>query len=69
VLNPDAHLLAGKAAAAGVDLDFHEAAGQVHVYPLLPTTIGGDARATIVNALRLGVTAALSVGETPPAPR
>lgn len=52
VLNPDAHLLVDKAAAAGVDLDFHEVTGQVHVYPLLPTRIGRDARASIVQALR-----------------
>jgi acetyl esterase/lipase len=55
VLNPDAHLLVGKAADAGVDLTFHEGAGQVHVYPLLPTAVGRDARASIVQALRAGV--------------
>lgn len=54
VLNPDAHLLAEKARTAGVDLVFHEALGQVHVYPLLPTTIGSAARAAIVQALRSG---------------
>lgn len=51
VLNPDAHLLVARAAAAGVDLDFHEQAGQVHVYPLLPTMVGRDARAEVVRAL------------------
>ena len=55
VLNPDAHLLVAKAAAAGVDLDFHEHDGQVHVYPLLPTTVGSDARAAIVQKLRRAV--------------
>ncbi|TFD85754.1 alpha/beta hydrolase [Cryobacterium lactosi] len=55
VLNPDAHLLVDKAAAAGVELDFHEAIGQVHVYPLLPTTIGSEARAAIVHTLRRAV--------------
>ena len=59
VLNPDAHLLVGKAADAGVDLAFHEGAGQVHVYPLLPTAVGRDARATAVRALRDGVAAPL----------
>jgi acetyl esterase/lipase len=59
VLNPDAHLLVDKAAAAGVDLEFHEGHGQVHVYPLLPTAIGRDARATIVQTLRQGVAAPL----------
>jgi len=52
VLNPDAHLLADKAAAAGVDLEFHEGEGQVHVFPLLPTREGRDARAEIVRSLR-----------------
>jgi len=55
VLNPDAHLLVAKAAAAGVHLEFHEGAGQVHVYPLLPTAIGRAARATIVRTLRSGL--------------
>jgi len=54
VLNPDAHLLAIKAADAGVHLDFHEGTGQVHVYPLLPTAVGRAARASIVKALRAG---------------
>lgn len=48
VLNPDAHVLVERAAAAGVDVTLHERAGQVHVYPLLPTSIGRDARAEIV---------------------
>jgi acetyl esterase/lipase len=52
VLNPDAHLLVEKAAEAGVDLEFHEGDGQVHVYPLLPTAVGRAARATIVQRLR-----------------
>lgn len=52
VLNPDAHLLADKAAAAGVDLEFHEGEGQVHVYPLLPTREGRTARAEIVRSIR-----------------
>lgn len=55
VLNPDAHLLVGKAADAGVRLDFHEGTGQVHVYPLLPTAVGRAARASIVQTLRAGV--------------
>ncbi|WEO78285.1 alpha/beta hydrolase [Cryobacterium sp. SO2] len=59
VLNPDAHLLVDKAAAAGVDLEFHEGTGQVHVYPLLPTVVGQDARARIVQSLSQGVAAPL----------
>jgi acetyl esterase/lipase len=57
VLNPDAHLLADKAAAAGVDLDFYEGTGQLHVYPLLPTAFGRAARARIVQSLRQGISA------------
>lgn len=52
VLNPDAHLLAEKAAAAGVTFDLHEADGEVHVYPLVPTAAGRDARATIVRVIQ-----------------
>ncbi|KJC63032.1 Acetyl esterase/lipase [Agreia bicolorata] len=52
VLNPDARLLVEKAAAAGVELDYHEGAGQVHVFPLLPTAVGRDARAIIVARIR-----------------
>lgn len=52
ILNPDAHLLADKAQAAGVDVDFHEAPGQLHVYPLLPTAVGRQARAVIVDRVR-----------------
>jgi len=52
VLNPDARLLVEKAADAGVELDFHEGIGQVHVFPLLPTRVGRDARAIIVSRIR-----------------
>lgn len=52
VLSPDAHLLVGEAAAAGIPLDLHEVAGQLHVYPLLPTRTGAAARAQIVGTLR-----------------
>ncbi|WP_156686872.1 alpha/beta hydrolase fold domain-containing protein [Mycobacterium sp. Marseille-P9652] len=51
ILNPDARLLAEKAAAANVAVDFHEAPGLVHVYPLTPTKEGRAARAAIVEAL------------------
>ncbi|WP_217809176.1 alpha/beta hydrolase fold domain-containing protein [Agreia pratensis] len=57
VLNPDAHLLVEKAADAGVELDFHEGVGQVHVFPLLPTRIGRDARAVIVSRIRSSLSA------------
>ncbi|OBI90676.1 alpha/beta hydrolase fold domain-containing protein [Mycobacterium sp. 1245805.9] len=52
ILNPDARLLAEKAAAAGVRIDYHEQPGLVHVYPLTPTPEGRAARALIVEQLR-----------------
>ncbi|OBK50602.1 alpha/beta hydrolase fold domain-containing protein [Mycobacterium sp. 1081908.1] len=52
ILNPDARLLADKAAAAGVQIDYHEQPGLVHVYPLSPTREGRAARALIVDRLR-----------------
>jgi acetyl esterase/lipase len=45
-------LLAQKAAAAGVDIDYHEQPGLVHVYPLSPTPEGRAARRVIVESLR-----------------
>jgi acetyl esterase/lipase len=52
ILNPDARLLVDKAAAAGVEIDYHEQPGLVHVYPLTPTPEGRAARALIVERLR-----------------
>jgi acetyl esterase/lipase len=52
VLNPDARLLVRKAASAGVALEFHEGAGQLHVFPLLPTATGRDMRAIVVSRIR-----------------
>jgi len=52
VLNPDAHLLVDAAIDAGVEIDLHEAHGHVHVYPLLPTRGGVEARSTIVEVVR-----------------
>jgi len=52
ILNPDARLLADQAAAAGIDIDYHERGGLVHVYPLTPTPEGRAARAVIVERLR-----------------
>jgi acetyl esterase/lipase len=51
ILNPDAHLLAEKARAAGVKVDFREGEGLVHVYPLTPTAEGKAARTAIVEQL------------------
>jgi acetyl esterase/lipase len=52
ILNPDVRLLVEKAGAAGVDIDYHEQPGLVHVYPLTPTPEGRAARAVIVERLR-----------------
>jgi acetyl esterase/lipase len=51
ILNPDARLLVEKAAAAGVEVEYHEQAGLVHVYPLTPTPEGRAARAIIAERL------------------
>ncbi|MFI5085189.1 MAG: alpha/beta hydrolase fold domain-containing protein [Actinomycetales bacterium] len=52
ILNPDTRLLVEKAASAGVDVDYHEKPGLVHVYPLTPTPEGRAARALIAERLR-----------------
>lgn len=51
ILNPDARLLAEKAAAAGVAIDYHEQPDLVHVYPLTPTPEGRAARAIIIEKI------------------
>jgi acetyl esterase/lipase len=51
ILNPDARLLVGRAASAGVEVDYHEGAGLPHVYPLTPTPEGRAARTLIVDRL------------------
>ena len=53
ILNPDSHLLVEKARSAGLDLDFHEGDGLLHVYPLLPGPEARAARALIVRQLAL----------------
>jgi acetyl esterase/lipase len=58
ILNPDAQELARRAAAAGIELDYHERPGMVHVYPLLPTAEGRAARRLIIDQTR----AAIGVG-------
>ncbi|MFD3748450.1 alpha/beta hydrolase fold domain-containing protein [Nocardia sp. NPDC058633] len=60
ILNPDARLLAAKAREAGVDLDYHEEAGLVHVYPLTPSQEGAKARRRIIATLRAELDAAHS---------
>ncbi len=51
VLNPDAHVLAQKSRAAGVPFELCEGAGQVHVYPLVPTRAGRQAQSHLVSVL------------------
>lgn len=51
VLNPDVHLLVEKARAAGVEVDLHEADGQLHVYPMLPTAPGREAARVLVGRI------------------
>ncbi|GGC94028.1 esterase [Tersicoccus solisilvae] len=51
VLNPDVQLLVQKARDAGVEIIVHEKAGQVHVYPLLPTRIGREAAREVVDSI------------------
>ena len=52
ILNPDTRLLVDKAITAGLDVEYHEGQGLVHVYPLTPTPEGRAARALIVEGLR-----------------
>ncbi|MDX3683568.1 MULTISPECIES: alpha/beta hydrolase fold domain-containing protein [unclassified Streptomyces] len=49
---PDVRLLVSRARAAGVEVDFHEAQGMVHVYPLLPIPEGRAARTAMAALLR-----------------
>ncbi|MDP7701667.1 alpha/beta hydrolase [Mycobacterium sp. TY815] len=51
ILNPDARLLAEKAAAAGVDIEYYEQPGLIHVYPLTPTPEGRAACRIIVERI------------------
>lgn len=51
ILNPDACAFADKAAAAGVDIDYVQGEGMVHVYPLLPIPEGRAARRHMVDAM------------------
>jgi acetyl esterase/lipase len=51
VLNPDTRRFRERAEDAGVPVEFHEAEGQIHVYPLYPIPEGRRARARIVAAL------------------
>ena len=52
VLNPDARLLRDRARAVGVELAWHEAEDQLHVFPLLPTRAGERGARIVVESLR-----------------
>ncbi|WP_405375146.1 MULTISPECIES: alpha/beta hydrolase fold domain-containing protein [unclassified Microbacterium] len=52
VLNPDAGLFVAAARDAGVDVEYVEREGLVHVFPLLPTRAGRAARVLIVDRIR-----------------
>jgi acetyl esterase/lipase len=52
ITHPDIRLLVAKALDAGVEVDYHQADGMVHVYPLLPIPEGRQARAAILSAVR-----------------
>jgi acetyl esterase/lipase len=52
VLNADARQLVNKAAEAQVPLDYHEAPGLCHVYPLLPIPEAREAQAVMERVLR-----------------
>ncbi|MEO7349107.1 MAG: alpha/beta hydrolase fold domain-containing protein [Terrimesophilobacter sp.] len=64
ILNPDARLLVDKAKASGVDVYYAEVAGQVHVYPLLPTTVGAAARRDIAARIAAALQGGTARGET-----
>jgi acetyl esterase/lipase len=52
ILNADARRLVRKAAAAHLPLDYHEAPGLCHDYPLLPIPEAREARSVMERALR-----------------
>lgn len=51
---PDSELLRDRAREAGVEVDYREQEGQLHVYPLLPTPGGRAGRGEVVDLLRAG---------------
>lgn len=54
ILNPDAHRLLDRCAQAGTTCELIEAPAMPHVYPLMPTPEGRQARRQMVNLLRRG---------------
>lgn len=65
ILTPDARLFTQRARAAGVDVDYVQADGMVHVYPLLPIPEGRAARRRIVDAIGAPLGEARSSGQAP----
>lgn len=55
LLNPDTRLFVQRATDEGADIEYHEQNGHLHVYPLLPTPEGREARRNIVAAVRHAV--------------
>ncbi|WP_052864339.1 alpha/beta hydrolase fold domain-containing protein [Streptomyces niger] len=51
ILTADARRFRDRATAEGVEVDFAEAAGQIHVYPLWPTAEGHQARRHLLASL------------------
>ncbi|MEU5884596.1 alpha/beta hydrolase [Spirillospora sp. NPDC047279] len=52
LLLTDSRTFTKAATKAGVQVDYHEAPGQPHVYPLMPTPEGRAARRSIIEACR-----------------
>ena len=52
IINADARSLVRKARAAHFPLDYHEAPGMLHVYPLLPVPEANEARAVMEKVLK-----------------
>lgn len=67
ITHPDCELLVAKARAAGVPVEFHEAPGMVHVYPLLPIPEGRRARRAMARLLRGEPEISASAQGSPPA--
>lgn len=57
ILNPDTRLFVRNAKEAGADIDYYEQPGHIHVYPLLPTPEGRQARRTMIEAIKEAVSA------------
>jgi len=52
LLNPDTRLFVQRANEEGAHIEYHEQHGHLHVYPLLPTPEGREARRKIVSAVQ-----------------